>query len=323
MLHHLTVLNLFKASLLLPKLICIPTQERGNERLRRSVGTRNTLDSRPHRFLEGTCRRVGHTVHSRKGESYLRALVADDSSVARRLLIGVLQHESGFDEIVQAADGSEALEKAGEEKYDLILLDWNMPEMLGIDVLRKIRETDVSTPVIMVTSEVEKARVAEAFDAGATNYIVKPFTPEIVAKKIHETLNPRAITRPSGPSKRTALVVDDSGVLRKLLAGILRDRCGFLKVVEAADGKEALLEVHGGDFDLITLDWNMPEMSGIDALRKIRKVTSDTPVVMVTSEKEGARVVEALEAGANHYIIKPFEPEVVAKKIGQVFRERH
>lgn len=252
----------------------------------------------------------------------MRALVADDSRVARLLLIGVLQHENEFEEIVQAENGAEALEKAHEGKYDLICLDWNMPEMLGIDVLRAIRDNDPTTPVIMITSETEKARVVEAFDAGATNYIVKPFTKEIVAKKIYETLHPRAAKLPSTPSIRTALVADDSAVLRKMLAGMLMERCGFSAVIEAEDGKKALAALSNGSFDLITLDWNMPELNGIEALREIRKTDTRTPIVMVTSEKEGPRVIEALEAGANHYIFKPFEPEIVAKKISQVFHER-
>ena len=119
----------------------------------------------------------------------MRALVADDSGVARQLLIKVLQSECGFDDIVHAADGKEALEKASDGSYDLICLDWNMPEMSGIEVLQKIRVNDPTTPIVMVTSETEKARVAEAFELGATNYILKPFSQEDVAIKIKRVLN--------------------------------------------------------------------------------------------------------------------------------------
>ena len=116
-----------------------------------------------------------------------------------------------------------------------------------------------------------------------------------------------------------ALVVDDSNLVRRLLIGVLRHECGFESVAEAGDGKDALAQAKNGSFDLVFLDRNMPEMLGIEALRTIRESDWETPVVMVTIEKDGARVVEALEAGANHYIIKPFEPEAIAERIKQVF----
>jgi two-component system chemotaxis response regulator CheY len=111
-----------------------------------------------------------------------------------------------------------------------------------------------------------------------------------------------------------ALVVDDSSVMRKVMIGAL-SRAGITDVGQAADGREAVDAVRGGGYGLVLLDWNMPNMLGIDALKAIRSQGDKTPIIMVTTEAERARVIEALKAGANNYIIKPFEPDAIVMKI--------
>ena len=108
----------------------------------------------------------------------------DDSRMVRRLSREILE---GFGyQVTEAEDGAEALArvKAGGLP-DLITLDWNMPNMNGLDFLAKVRETKgKELPVIMITTEAEKANVITAIKAGANNYIVKPFTPEVLSEKI-------------------------------------------------------------------------------------------------------------------------------------------
>ena len=117
----------------------------------------------------------------------MKALVVDDSAVMRKVLIGALSR-AGITDVEQAADGLEALEACGKTDYGLILMDWNMPSLLGIDVLRRLREAGKTMPIIMVTTEAEKARVIEALKSGASNYIIKPFEPQTIVQKIQETL---------------------------------------------------------------------------------------------------------------------------------------
>lgn len=117
----------------------------------------------------------------------MKALVVDDSAVMRKVLIGALSR-AGIDEVDQAADGVEAVDAVSKNDYGLILMDWNMPNMLGIDALREIRSAGKVMPVIMVTTEAEKARVIEALKSGATNYIIKPFEPQTIVQKIQDTL---------------------------------------------------------------------------------------------------------------------------------------
>ncbi|MDR0869129.1 MAG: response regulator [Planctomycetota bacterium] len=116
----------------------------------------------------------------------MKILVVDDSSTMRRIICNTLK-TVGQEDVVQAGDGVEALavlEKNPDVK--LILSDWNMPNMNGLDFLKKVRETKSKEdlPTVMVTTEAEKTNVVTAIKAGANNYIVKPFTPEILSEKV-------------------------------------------------------------------------------------------------------------------------------------------
>lgn len=117
----------------------------------------------------------------------MKALVVDDSAVMRKVLIGALLR-ADITDVGQAGDGCEAVAKVQEEEYDLVLMDWNMPNMLGIDAVKKIRELGKTMPIIMVTTEAEKSRVIEALKAGAQNYIIKPFEPSTIVSKIQDVL---------------------------------------------------------------------------------------------------------------------------------------
>lgn len=117
----------------------------------------------------------------------MKALVVDDSAVMRKILIGALG-QAGIAEIGEAADGAQAVAAVKEGGIGIVLMDWNMPNMLGIDAVKAIRAAGATVPIIMVTTEAEKLRVIEALKAGANNYIVKPFKPETVVAKVQETL---------------------------------------------------------------------------------------------------------------------------------------
>jgi len=117
----------------------------------------------------------------------MKALVVDDSAVMRKVLIGALSR-ANITDIDQAADGVEAVSAVEKTDYDLVLMDWNMPNMLGIDAVRGIRARGKKMPIIMVTTEAEKSRVIDALKAGASNYVIKPFEPTTIVSKIQEVL---------------------------------------------------------------------------------------------------------------------------------------
>lgn len=113
-------------------------------------------------------------------------LVVDDAATMRRIVKGLLR-ELGIKNMREAENGSAALQELRKKKADLVVSDWNMPVMNGLDMLRAIRQdNDLKTlPVLMVTAEAKKENIVEALQAGVSSYIVKPFN----AKTLEEKLN--------------------------------------------------------------------------------------------------------------------------------------
>lgn len=110
------------------------------------------------------------------------------------------------------------------------------------------------------------------------------------------------------------LVVDDSGVMRKIITRSLNS-IGVTDVSEAADGAEAWLVFCSESFDVVVTDWNMPVQNGLELLKQIRNSGSDVPVIMVTTEAEKEKVVEAIQAGVTDYLCKPFEQDELRSKL--------
>ena len=118
------------------------------------------------------------------------------------------------------------------------------------------------------------------------------------------------------------LIVDDFSTMRRIVRGILR-QLGFENFVEAENGAEALKMVQEGGIDFVVSDWNMPVMDGLDLLKKIRgeEGSKNIPVLMVTAEALKGSVVEAIKAGANNYVVKPFTPDLLEEKLNVIFQK--
>ena len=117
----------------------------------------------------------------------MRALVVDDSAVMRKVLVGALSRAE-ITEVDQAADGQEAVDMCEENEYGLVLMDWNMPTMSGLEAVKNIRAEGITTPIVMVTTESEKEKVIEAIKNGANDYLVKPFNPKDIQAKLEKFL---------------------------------------------------------------------------------------------------------------------------------------
>jgi len=117
----------------------------------------------------------------------MKILLVDDSRTIRNIQKNVLA-QLGYTDVLEAGDGVEALKVLSENRPDLMLVDWNMPNMDGLSLVKAVREKDKTLPIIMCTTEAEKGRVLEAIKAGVNNYVVKPFTAETLAEKIEQTL---------------------------------------------------------------------------------------------------------------------------------------
>jgi len=123
-------------------------------------------------------------------DTNIKILVVDDFATMRRIIKNILV-QLNYKNIVEADDGSNALEVLKKEKVDLIISDWNMPKVTGLDLLRSVRaDPNLSKiPFIMVTAEAQQDNIILAVKAKVSQYIVKPFTAEIMAEKINKVFN--------------------------------------------------------------------------------------------------------------------------------------
>ena len=116
------------------------------------------------------------------------------------------------------------------------------------------------------------------------------------------------------------LLVDDFATMRRILKNILT-QIGFSNIYEADDGKSALKLLKNQKIDLIMCDWNMPIMNGLDLLNVVRgdDALKEIPFVMVTAEAQKENIIQAVQAGVNNYIVKPFTTETITQKLRKVF----
>lgn len=119
----------------------------------------------------------------------MRLLVVDDSSTMRRIIRNSLK-AIGYDDVVEAENGEGAMARLKGEKVDMVISDWNMPVMNGIELVTSMRGDAAlkATPVLMVTTMAEKENILQAMQAGVTNYVVKPFDAATLKKKIDQIL---------------------------------------------------------------------------------------------------------------------------------------
>ncbi len=116
------------------------------------------------------------------------------------------------------------------------------------------------------------------------------------------------------------LVVDDFSTMRRIVRNLLKE-LGFVNVQEAEDGVEALSKLRGDKFDFVVSDWNMPNMTGIELLMAIRADASlkHLPVLMVTAEAKKENIIQAAQAGASGYVVKPFTAATLDEKLKKIF----
>ena len=119
----------------------------------------------------------------------MRFLVVDDSNTMRRIIINTL-NKLGYEDVTEAGNGREGLDRLGSGGVDVIITDWNMPEMTGIEFVRSLRgsSTTKDIPVLMVTTNAAKDDIVEALKVGVNSYVVKPFTPDTMREKIEAVL---------------------------------------------------------------------------------------------------------------------------------------
>jgi CheY-like chemotaxis protein len=301
-----------------------------------------------------------------------KILSVDDSKTVRTVLARLFRPY--VCELLEAANGKEGLVTAAREKPDLIFLDYDMPEMDGVTMLRRLRENpDLRrTPVIMVTSEPGAKQIAAVARLGVRDYITKPVVKDLLLAKaarviplvarrggerrktrldplaggndaisgrvdpqgaetasasslpLPETLHPKSSNGPDAASavseefsatpllQASVLVVDDSRTMRLSLIRALND-LGFRNMREAENGRQALDLVKNDAFDLMLLDMEMPEMNGMEVLQAINDnpQLAGLPVIVISGADQIENAVKCIEAGAEDYLPKPFNPTLL------------
>jgi two-component system chemotaxis response regulator CheY len=120
-------------------------------------------------------------------DTKMHVLVVDDFATMRRIISNVLK-QLGFENILEAEDGTKALQIMETEQVDFVITDWNMPQMSGLDLLKAIRSSEDKKhiPVLMVTAEAMQENIIKAAQAGVNNYIIKPFDAKTLSEKINK-----------------------------------------------------------------------------------------------------------------------------------------
>jgi two-component system chemotaxis response regulator CheY len=124
------------------------------------------------------------------------------------------------------------------------------------------------------------------------------------------------------PAKLKFLVVDDFSTMRRIVRNLLKE-LGYVNADEAEDGAVALQKLNGGAFDFVVTDWNMPNMDGLQLLQAIRAdpALKHLPVLMITAEAKKENIIQAAQAGASGYIVKPFTAATLGEKLAKIFEK--
>ncbi|MBI5452900.1 response regulator [Candidatus Gottesmanbacteria bacterium] len=209
-----------------------------------------------------------------------------------------------------ATNGQDALSTIKKENPELVLLDINMPDMDGLEVLRQIKKISTQTKVIMVTVSDDLDTREKAKNLGADEFVKKPFTTDyledVVILKVSE------MTKEKEPAN--LLIVDDEDEARERLNRILNRRFEC-NIFEAANGEEALNLLRTKKIDLVFLDIRMPGISGMEIIKEKKKLSYKPTIWVVTGFDSEEIAHKVIEEGADDYIPKPFFLRVLDSKV--------
>jgi len=270
-------------------------------------------------------------------------LVVDDFE-PMRMVTSTQLRAMGAKNILMAANGNEALRMLQNKQVDIILSDWNMPGMTGLELLKAVRadKTLFNLPFIMITAEAERHRIEDAIACGVSDLLVKPYTAERLSTHVGRVLaSPRnsnfALRVPTAvspgvavvpdaarevhkPARRTILMVDDTEDNLLLLSALFKDE---YRVRIAQSGEKALTLCQSDNPpDLVLLDIMMPGMDGFEVARRMREhpVSEMIPVIFVTAMSDEGTRVRGLELGAVDFVTKPINPDILKLRVHNFMR---
>lgn len=273
----------------------------------------------------------------------LAILIVDDFETMRKVTASQLA-SLGLDKADMASDGADALRMLEKKRYDLVISDWNMPNMSGIDLLRNVRAHDKlkNLPFVMITAEAERSRIVEAIACGVSDLLVKPYAASRLGQAVETAMNkpaprprpvvaeadvaapaPAATTAapaPGVPRQPSLLLVDDTADNLHLLSEIFT---GHYRIRAAHNGQKALdICCSETPPDLVLLDVMMPGMDGFEVARRMREHPNaeNVPIIFVTALTGADDRVKGLELGAVDFVTKPIDPVQLKLRVDNFMR---
>ncbi len=228
----------------------------------------------------------------------------------------------GIKQFKHFGNGTAALESIFDDVPDLVISSLHLEDMTGRDLVLKMRENSFTenTPFILISTTTSFRELDPIKQAGASAVLPKPFEVKDLQRAVMNTMDwehPDQIELEDlDPENMEVLVVDDSGMARKMIGRTL-NKMGIEKITEAKDGAEAMPLIQSNHFDLIVTDFNMPEVDGHELLRFIRNESSQSsvPVLMVTTEGDAGKLAAVQQDGVSAIVDKPFEVSEVKQLI--------
>lgn len=264
-------------------------------------------------------------------------LVVDDFEPIRKTTLRQLR-SIGANSIITASHGAEALSLLRKQRVDIVISEWDMPGMTGLELLRAVRADDRLSrlPFIIITAKAGRHRIEEAIANGVSDLLVKPYTVYHLATRVEKVLTSRPRTGSPicsalaargeiptievEPGCPTILVVDDMADNLLLLSNLFRDE---YRVRTATSGDKALAICQSNNPpDMVLLDIMMPGMDGFEVARCMREhPTSETiPIIFVTAMTGPEARLKGLEMGAVDFVTKPVDPDVLKPRVRNFMR---
>jgi len=233
-------------------------------------------------------------------EKNYRILIVDDDKNLLKLLRETLE-AIGYNALT-AQDGSSAISLVKSGSIDLVIADISMPEMDGLQLLQMVKEYDPKIPVLLITGVNMNNIKERVYQYGADAFLDKPFR----ISRIEELLE--RLLREKG-QKAKVLVVDDNTEFRRQFSAQLEE-LGF-RVIEAADGCEALDKISKDHIDSVVTDWKMPNLDGVELVKRLKMSSPFTHVIIISGQAFSVEEREMLKNSADAFLAKPFTLESI------------